>query len=170
MSLRIRSTGGVAILLATFVLAAAAMAHDARMHRAEALAEIVLDALADMTIAHELCGTGDPATVTSVVTAIDRRYRRCAAKDPSWTELLGDLEPMEKQALAQGSSRSIGSFALQEIVKSRGTAAAMQGPAAFCARRPPAELEAFVRSLGAELAWIEAACDEFWPPFTLAKK
>ncbi len=49
--------------------------------------EMVGPAMAQATIAVELCGAGDVATWKKVAEAIDRRHTRCIAEEAGWKKL-----------------------------------------------------------------------------------
>ncbi len=168
---------------------------DSRLFVAGGGAELIVGSLAQAIIATRLCGVGDAEVLRRVVAAIDRRYRFCVARDPAWSGLLGDFAEQERQSLAEGATRSLGTFALRAFERTRGAEAEAQGQAAYCAALPwkmlvdPAARtpEALVASkqanptldlaqgfawfdwivgLGRDTAWTEAPCDkEFWPTF-----
>jgi len=191
-----RSFAIVAVLLAAFTITAAwAQSTDPRVTAAEKAGEMIIGSLANMTIANQLCSVGDADALKRAVSAIDRRFRHCVAKDAAWSQLLGDFEEEEKQALAEGSARSIGSFVLDEFARVRSTEVHLEGAATYCARlpwkmllepaavtpqakadfmraHPTAKLDEglaffhFILGLGSDPAWVEASCDtDFWPPF-----
>lgn len=145
--------------------------------------EMVGPAMAQATIAVELCGAGDVATWKKVATAIDRRHARCIAEDAGWKQLTE-----KPDALA-------GTFAYDAFLGSRAAEARGQGAAAYCGRVPwkmvlvpgaataeakaafqrerpdvpPEALDDFifwmgwVRALGDDTRWIETSCMDFWP-------
>ncbi len=191
-----RSLALVVAFVAVFASPAArAQSTDARVIAAEKAGEMIIGSLANMTISNQLCAVGDAEALKRAVGAIDRRFRFCVGKDPAWSQLLGDFETEEKQALAEGSPRSIGSFVLEEFARVRGTEVHLEGAATYCARLPwkmllepaAATVEAkadfmrahptakldeglaffhFILGLGSDPAWVEASCDtDFWPPF-----
>ena len=180
--------------------AARAQSTHARVIAAEKAGEMIIGSLANMTVANQLCAVGDVDALKRAVSAIDRRFRFCVAKDAVWSQLLGDFETEEKQALAEGSARSIGSFVLDEFARVRETEVRLEGAATYCARLPwkmllepaaaTAEVRAehmrahptakldeglaffhFILGLGSDPAWVEASCDkDFWPPFAGSDK
>ena len=190
-----------AALTAAFAATASlAQSTDARVIAAENAGEMIIGSLANMTIANQLCTVGDVEALKRVVAAIDRRFRFCVAKDAAWSQLLGDFEAEEKQALAEGSARSIGSFVHDEFARVRATEVSLEGAATYCARlpwkmllepatatpearadfmrvHPAAKLDEglaffhFILGLGSDPAWVEASCDkDFWPPLTGSDK
>jgi hypothetical protein len=166
-----------------------------RVFKAGSGGTVILSTVAELTLATEMCKLGDRADWDKVVTAIDKRYRFCASKDPAWTRLMDDFKETESKAAAEGSTRSWGSFGLDAVMLQRGAEARAMGAEAFCAKlpwklvlvpgaatpeakaeymkaNPDATLEpalkffAYIRNLGTDAAWIEAPCDkDFWPEF-----
>ncbi len=159
-----------------------------------------LGSLAQMMIATEMCGVGDVEPLKRIVSAVDRRFRFCVARDPAWSKLLGDFTDAEKRSLSEGSSRSLGSFFTESFLRTRGAEARAKGNSAYCAAipwrmllepatateeakaeymrtNPKATLDnalaffGYIRNLGIDQAWVEASCDkEFWPEFPVTKK
>lgn len=185
----------IAVCTVAFAVPAVrAQSTDTRVIAAEKAGEMIIGSLANMTIANQLCAVGDPEALKRAVAAIDRRFRFCVARDAAWSQLLGDFEAEEKQALVEGSARSIGSFVLDEFAKVRETEVRLEGAASYCAQlpwkmllepaaatpearaeymraHPTATLDRglaffhFILGLGRDPAWIEASCDkDFWPP------
>lgn len=146
--------------------------------------EMVGPAMAQATIAVELCGAGDVATWKKVADAIDRRHTRCIAESAGWKQLVTE----KPDALA-------GTFAYDAFLGTRAAEARAQGAAGYCARVPwkmvlvpgaateeakaaflrertdvpPEALADFifwmgwVRALGEDPRWIETPCTDFWP-------
>jgi hypothetical protein len=187
-----------AILAAALLAIAgtAAAQNDAdRIFKAGSGGSVILSTVGELIVAVETCKVGDRAEWDGVVSAIDRRYRFCAAKDPAWTRLMDDFKEAEAKALAEGATRSWGSFGLETVLQHRGAEARAMGTEAFCAKlpwrlilvpgaatdearaehmkaNPQSTLDqalrffAYIRTLGSDAAWIEAPCDKaFWPEF-----
>jgi hypothetical protein len=194
MGIMMRLIAIVAALLA-FAGTASAQTDANRIFKAGSGGSVILSTVGDLMLATEMCKLGDRADWEKVVTAIDKRYRFCAAKDPAWTRLMDDFKELESRAAAEGSSRSWGSFGLEVVLLHRGAEARAMGTDAFCAKvpwqlvlvpgaatpeakaeylkaNPQSTLEqalrffAYIRNLGTDAAWIEAPCDnDFWPEF-----
>jgi hypothetical protein len=182
------------------VLAATAWADEAKIFKAGAQAEILLTTVAEIMIATGMCSVGDREEWQRVVTAVDRRYRFCAAKDAAWSKLLDGFSEPEKQSIAQDPSRPFASVAVDAFLNTRGAEARAMGEQAYCAKlpwklllmpgaataeakaeflkaNPGATLDsalaffAYIRNLGTDAAWVEAPCDkDFWPPFAGNKR
>jgi hypothetical protein len=183
-----------AFILAVAMLAgmATARAQADKVAVAQGTAQSILTELAGSIVATEVCGVGDRQVWEKVVAAIDRRYRFCVAKDPSWSALLGSLAEDEKKSVAAGSSRSFASFVIEDGIGQVRAIAKSAGKAAFCDARPwkmmaspdtatpgdkaefmkthpdypltpSLDLAGFTLHLGNDPSWIEGPCDKFWP-------
>ena len=182
-----------ALLAALLAVAGGAAAQNdaSRIFKAGSGGAVILATVAEAMIATETCSVGDRADWQKVVDAIDRRYRFCVAADPAWARLMDDF----RQAGAEGTSRSWGSFAAESMLGTRGAEARAMGKEAFCAKlpwtlvlvpgaatdeakaefkkaHPDAPLDsglrffAYIRALGSDPGWIESPCDrDFWPEF-----
>jgi len=180
------------VLLLALARGAAAQAPQDKVRVADDTAQSIFTELAGSIVATEVCGIGDRKVWDKVVAAIDRRYRFCVAKDPSWSALMGDFAESEKKSIASGSTRSFASFVMEDGIAQVKGVAKSAGKDAFCNARPwkmmaspttatEAEkadylkthpdyplaqslgLAAFTLYLGADASWIETPCDKFWP-------
>ena len=169
-----------------------AQAQDDKVELAYDTAQTVMPDIAAAIIVTETCGIGDRQEWEKVIGAIDRRFRYCSAKDPSWKALLKNFVEAEEKSLKEGSSRSLGSFVAELGRRSALSALKSLGKDGFCAARPwkmllgPTKVTAedkaqflkahpdylldqdlavaaFILGLGTDAAWIEAPCDKFWP-------
>ena len=187
----------VSIIVALLAVAGTAWAQNdaSRIFKAGSGGSVILSTVGELVLATEVCKLGDRADWEKVVSAIDKRYRFCASKDADWMRLMDDFKEAESKAVAEGSTRSWGSFGLEAVLLHRGAEARAMGTEAFCAKlpwqmvlvpgaataeakaeymkaNPQSTLEqalkffAYIRTLGTDAAWIEAQCDEnFWPEF-----
>ena len=168
---------------------------NSRIFKAGSGGVVILSTVAEMMIATEMCGLGDRAEWQKVVDAVDRRYRLCVGKDPTWSRLMDDFKEAAGKQATDSSGKSWGSFAIEVLLTTRGTEAGAMGAEKFCARmpwklalvpgaateeakaeylkaNPGAQLDnalrffSYIRSLGADTGWTEASCDkDFWPEF-----
>ena len=175
-----------------FAEAPLAQAQDDKVELAYETAQVVIPEVAAAIVVTEAGGIGERQEWEKVIGAIDRRFRYCSTKDPSWKALLRNFVDAEEKSLKKGSSRSLGSFvaelgrgsALSEL-KSRGkdgfcaarpwkmllapTKVTSEDKAQFLNAHPGYQLDqdlnvaAFILGLGTDATWIEAPCDKFWP-------
>jgi hypothetical protein len=177
----------LALIAALFAFTPGAWADQVKLSKAGGEAAMILSAVAEMMIATGMCTLGDRQDWQRVVDAVDRRYRFCVAKDPSWASLMAEFKNAEKQ-------RSFGSLAVEAFLDTRGAEARRMGMQAFCSKlpwkmvlvpgaatpeakaehmkaHPKATLDealaffGYIRGLGTDTSWVERPCEDFWPPF-----
>lgn len=133
--------------------------------------EIAMGFVAAMVVASQRCGYGDANKWKRVVEAIDRRYAFCATREPLWMAAVERAFAKQAQeARARGLRTGMGSLAFEFMLP---TAArqfdakyASEGCSSFPKEMVEGEAPATVRQLfdlGRDTAWIEAACDKFYP-------
>ena len=152
-------------------------ASDAEAARANEVASVLMGLelgmgfVAAMVVASQRCGYGDANGWRRVVEAIDRRYSFCAARDPYWTAAVERAFAKQlPEARARGSSTGMGSLALEFIVPTATRQFEAKYASGGCSSFPKEMVEgdapAAVRQLfdlGRNPAWIESACDKFYP-------
>jgi hypothetical protein len=152
----------------------------------------IIQEIAALDVASETCRFAKRPEWDNVIAAIDKRFRYCVAQDSSWKLLGIGFAPLEEKSVAEGSSRSLGSFIADS--KKAGEVGQLEwsGKRHYCSARPwrlqaaPEKVTAedkaeflkshpgypldgvistgaFILSLGANTAWVEAPCDAFWP-------
>lgn len=170
------------ILIVLLAVAAASGAvakpDQASIAKASGQAAVLLYSLSQLLIAADMCSLGDRNEWQRAVDAVDRRYRFCAKQDASWAGLLGDFKDAEAKSVAQGSSKSLGSFVVDKLLEGGTAEARAMGKDEYCGKTPLREaLEKgqsfidYVRRLGANTAWVTAPCDkDFWPAYSTGSK
>ena len=182
----------IALVVFLFVGAAFAQAPKDKIQVAMGTTAWIVQEIVALDVGSETCGFAKRPEWDNVIAAIDKRFRYCVAQDPSWKLLGIGFAPFEEKSVAEGSSRSLGSF-LADSKKDRELGELKQyGKQHYCAVRP-GKLQAapekvtvedkaeflkshpgypldgvistgkFILTLGANTAWVEAPCDEFWP-------
>lgn len=168
----------VALLAISVAAGAVAKPDQASIAKASGQAAVLLHSLSQLLIAADMCALGDRNEWQRTVDAVDRRYRSCAKQDASWASLLGDFKDAEAKSLAQGSSKSLGSFVVEKLLEGGTAEARAMGKDEYCGKTPLREaLEKgqsfidYIRRLGADTTWVAAPCDkDFWPPYSTGNK
>jgi hypothetical protein len=168
----------IALLAIAAASGAAAKPDQAGIAKASGQATVLLYSVSQLMIAADMCSLGSRDEWHRVVDAVDRRYRFCAAQEPSWSGLLGDFKDAEAKSVAQGSRKSLGSFVVEKLLEGGTAEARAMGKDEYCGRGNLREaLEKgqsfidYIRGLGTDTAWVEAPCDkDFWPPYAAGNK
>lgn len=172
---------------------------DPRIILAARNARDVMEIVALAVVGSEMCKVGDRGPWYGVMAAVDMRHAFCIGKDQKWLALKYPLAEEEEEARRLGMGNAVGSLLFLRAVRARGSRAMDEG-ATFCTRQPwemlldpekatAAEVQEFrradpdaqidialalmktVRTLGSDLSWVEAPCDQnFWPPGFALKK